>query len=612
MLTARHCFCVSSTDSSCQQLNLDFDRSMHEFEENRRSLSRSSCALGPRASSMETCLTSNGRRLSQPVDILNTGESSHSMLKSASMPNREIPFVDTPDPFPELSRNALTPVSARLYWPERPSPSSSSSPLLGQDDSSSHEEGSPKFNGVTDNNRSQSKVINQKLYVQFYNDDQSCHSIEIKPDMTVSDVCDRLVALNHMKHDIQWTIVEHIEKFNLERSLEDHELIFPIYRAWDSSCSDNRFYFRKDFTKYELFRHPNQYFPEQMVDIKMPTDESLGFMTRYERYKNVLLQNLLANQSMPDIQGYLHIREGKWSWKKYYCVLRTSGLYFSTKGSLKDPRYLVLISHLNEVDIYVVRNAKKTVSSPNQFCFCLKPPCNVTECKQLKLFCAEDEQSRLCWMTGMRFIKFGSQLRENFRAKVKVDNRLQSIENKNNKLQNDVLYVKNRVAMDFSGDRGHVVDDPNEALCVAIEEGHHWRLKAHRQHAGTVCQTSVRPSDDAVSRPAVLDIHLTQPWFYGNLSRQEAVRLVEQQGLVNGVFVVRKSQSMPGVFVLTFAHNHKVKHCPIHRIEDKDQVYYTLDNGATKFMDLIQLIDFYQLNAGALPTELTHHVTKQL
>jgi len=261
MLTARHCFCVSSADSSCQQLNLDFDSSIHEFGGNHRSVSHSgSCALGPRASSMETCLTTNGgRRLSHPIDILNTGESSHSMLKSASMPNRELPFVDTPDPFPELSRNALTPVSARLYWPEGSSPSSSS-PLLGQDNGSAHEEESPEesFNGgVTDNKQSQSKVFDQKLYVQFYSDNQSCQSIEIKPDMTVSDVCDRLVALNHMKHDIQWTIVEHIEKFNLERSLEDHELIFPIYRAWDSSCSDNRFYFRKDFTKYELFRHPN-------------------------------------------------------------------------------------------------------------------------------------------------------------------------------------------------------------------------------------------------------------------------------------------------------------------------------------------------------------------
>jgi len=30
--------------------------------------------------------------------------------------------------------------------------------------------------------------------------------------------------------------------------------------------------------------------------------------------------------------------------------------------------------------------------------------------------------------------------------------------------------------MDFSGERGRVVVDPNEALSVAFEEGHNWRV----------------------------------------------------------------------------------------------------------------------------------------
>jgi len=40
------------------------------------------------------------------------------------------------------------------------------------------------------------------------------------------------------------------------------------------------------------------------------------------------------------------------------------------------------------------------------------------------------------------------------------------------------LYVKSRVAMDFSGERGRVVADPNEALGVAFEEGYNWRVSA--------------------------------------------------------------------------------------------------------------------------------------
>jgi len=41
-------------------------------------------------------------------------------------------------------------------------------------------------------------------------------------------------------------------------------------------------------------------------------------------------------------------------------------------------------------------------------------------------------------------------------------------------------------------------------------------------------------------------------------------------------------------------------------------MYYSLDGGTTKFMDLMQLVDFYQLNTGALPTQLNYYVTRLL
>ncbi|RZF34031.1 hypothetical protein LSTR_LSTR017613 [Laodelphax striatellus] len=42
----------------------------------------------------------------------------------------------------------------------------------------------------------------------------------------------------------------------------------------------------------------------------------------------------------------------------------------------------------------------------------------------------------------------------------------------------------------------------------------------------------------------------------------------------------------------------------------REAVCYTLDNGVTKFYDLLQLIEFYQLNAGCLPTRLTHYLVQ--
>lgn len=39
-------------------------------------------------------------------------------------------------------------------------------------------------------------------------------------------------------------------------------------------------------------------------------------------------------------------------------------------------------------------------------------------------------------------------------------------------------------------------------------------------------------------------------------------------------------------------------------------IFYSLDDGATKFYDLLQLVEFYQLNAGCLPTRLTHYLVE--
>ena len=35
-----------------------------------------------------------------------------------------------------------------------------------------------------------------------------------------------------------------------------------------------------------------------------------------------------------------------------------------------------------------------------------------------------------------------------------------------------------------------------------------------------------------------------------------------------------------------------------------DGVVYSIDDGKTKFYDLLQLVEFYQLNSGNLPTRL--------
>ncbi|MEQ2172069.1 hypothetical protein GOODEAATRI_017177 [Goodea atripinnis] len=43
--------------------------------------------------------------------------------------------------------------------------------------------------------------------------------------------------------------------------------------------------------------------------------------------------------------------------------------------------------------------------------------------------------------------------------------------------------------------------------------------------------------------------------------------------------------------------------------EEDGQVFLSLDDGVTKFTDLIQLVEFYQLNRGVLPCKLKHPCT---
>ncbi|KAL8165768.1 UNVERIFIED_CONTAM: Growth factor receptor-bound protein 10 [Gekko kuhli] len=113
--------------------------------------------------------------------------------------------------------------------------------------------------------------------------------------------------------------------------------------------SESKFLFRKNYAKYEFFKNPVNFFPEQMVAW---CQQSNGCIPQSQ-----LLQNFLNSSSCPEIQGFLHVKElGRKSWKKLYVCLRRSGLYCSTKGSSKKSAFpesgvaygkdLVLIDHV--------------------------------------------------------------------------------------------------------------------------------------------------------------------------------------------------------------------------------------------------------------------------
>ncbi|XP_032636222.1 growth factor receptor-bound protein 14-like [Chelonoidis abingdonii] len=158
--------------------------------------------------------------------------------------------------------------------------------------------------------------------------------------------------------------------------------------------------------------------------------------------------------------------------------------------------------------------------------------------------------------------------------------------------------------MDFSGHRSRVIENPTEALSVAVEEGLAWRRK------GCLRLNTHGSPTTSQSATSIVAIHRTQLWFHHKISRDEAQRLILQQGLVDGVFLVRDSQSNPKTFVLSMSHGLKIKHFQIVPLEDDGKLFYTLDDGHTRFTDLIQLVEFYQLNKGVLPCKLKHYCAR--
>jgi hypothetical protein len=77
-----------------------------------------------------------------------------------------------------------------------------------------------------------------------------------------------------------------------------------------------------------------------------------------------------------------------------------------------------------------------------------------------------------------------------------------------------------------------------------------------------------------------------------------------------------RDSSVSGGFVISYAFGGRTFHAQVmpERAEDPTDgtpfVYYSLDEGKTKFFDLLQMVEFYQINRGSLHTKLTHYIVR--
>lgn len=88
--------------------------------------------------------------------------------------------------------------------------------------------------------------------------------------------------------------------------------------------------------------------------------------------------------------------------------------------------------------------------------------------------------------------------------------------------------MRSRVAMDFTGSVGRIVEDPKEAKNIAENEGINWRR--------TWRPFSRPPQGCAMVRLHGLDdgFHVLQPWFHRGLKRDIAAAIVRDHGSVDG------------------------------------------------------------------------------
>uniref|UniRef100_A0ABM0MVG7 Ras-associated and pleckstrin homology domains-containing protein 1-like n=1 Tax=Saccoglossus kowalevskii TaxID=10224 RepID=A0ABM0MVG7_SACKO len=137
-----------------------------------------------------------------------------------------------------------------------------------------------------------------------------------------------------------------------------------------------------------------------------------------EKTKQDLIDEFFLSgaNSVPELEGGLYLKaEGKKSWKKHFCMLRGSGIYYCPKGKSKSLKDLVCYVQFEHIDVYNGVGWKKKYKCPSDFCFALKHPQIMQKSKYIKYLCAEDYRTTQKWITAIRIAKYGKQLHMSYK-----------------------------------------------------------------------------------------------------------------------------------------------------------------------------------------------------
>ncbi|XP_038044749.1 ras-associated and pleckstrin homology domains-containing protein 1-like isoform X2 [Patiria miniata] len=249
----------------------------------------------------------------------------------------------------------------------------------------------------------------QKLIVRVYSEDGSSKTLFADETMSCRQIVHTLVEKNHFEEKADWALVEQIPELYMERVLEDQEhLVTDVLLHWKRDTT-SRLLFTERREKYAIFRNPQNF---------LLSSHTSQVATEFaEKSKQTLIDEFFSEgrQGVPEIEGPLYLKaEGKKSWKKFFFVLRASGLYYTPKGKSKSSKDLVCLVQFEHVNVYNGVGWKKKYKAPSDHCFALKHPQIQQKSKYIKYLSAEDYRTCQRWMAGIRIAKYGRVMLNNY------------------------------------------------------------------------------------------------------------------------------------------------------------------------------------------------------
>lgn len=250
----------------------------------------------------------------------------------------------------------------------------------------------------------------KKLFIKVFTCDGSAKSLLVDEKMTVGHVTRILAEKNHVSLDPKWALVELVPDLYVERVYEDNELLVENCLLWKVD-SKNTLWFIERPEKFDLFSRPEVYLLGSSSSQK---DDQMEEHSRQE-----LLEEYFSSSGVgaPQLEGNVWLKaDSKKSWKKYYFILRTSGLYYAPKGK-KTSKDLVCLTTFDVNQVYYGVGWKGKYKAPSEFCFGIKhPQIQAKNPKYIKYLCVDTQKELHQWVTGIRIAKNGRNLFDNYRG----------------------------------------------------------------------------------------------------------------------------------------------------------------------------------------------------